>query len=143
MKGSEESARYSILIADDDRNSRAALREIFEREGYSALCASCGEEAVEIVQQSPVDLAMLDMNMPTLTGLETLELVRQIRAFLPAILVTGDPSERVIQQAYQAHVFSVIPKPISRKVVLYTVVKALSKRPRQRQTPDSEQERSS
>jgi CheY-like chemotaxis protein len=67
------------------------------------------------------------MHMPRLTGLETLQLVRQINAMLPAILVTGDASESVVRQAYQAHVYSVIPKPVSKNVVLYTVVKALGR----------------
>jgi len=118
---------YSILIADDDSGCRQALREIMEPEGFETLLAGSGEEVLDIVQHRPVHLVMLDMHMPTLTGLETLQMVRQIHAMLPAILVTGDASESVVRQAYQAHVFSVIPKPVSKGVVLYTVVRALTR----------------
>lgn len=121
----KEGKDISILIADDDGNCREALREIVEPQGYRTLLASSGEEAVDIVCGCQVHLALLDMNMRTLTGLETLQLVRQINAVLPAILVTGDPNENVIRQACQAHVYSVIPKPINKNVVLYTVVRAL------------------
>ena len=46
---------------------------------------------------------------------------------LPAILVTGDPNENVLRQAQQAHVYSVLPKPVSKNLVLYTVLKALAR----------------
>ena len=73
----------------------------------------------------PVHLAFFDMHMPTLSGLETLQLVHEIKDFLPCILVTGDANEFVIRQALRAHAYSVIPKPVSKNVVLYTVVRAL------------------
>lgn len=127
MKATTETGDYSILIADDDGNCREALREIMEPEGFRTLLASCGEEALDIVRDGVVHLVLLDMHMPTLTGLETLRLVREVNAMLPAILVTGDPSDSLMRQACQAHVYSVIPKPVSKNVVLYTVVRALSR----------------
>jgi CheY-like chemotaxis protein len=116
---------YSILITDDDVGCREALRDIFEPEGYRTFLASSGEEAVDIVRDQPVHVALLDMHMPRMTGLETLELVRQVNRLLPCILVTGDSNELLIRQAFRAHVYSVIPKPVSKNVVLYTVVRAL------------------
>jgi two-component system chemotaxis response regulator CheY len=117
--------RYSILITDDDRDCREALREIMEPEGYRTLLAASGEEALEIVREEPIHLALLDMQMPTLTGLETLQLVHEINGVLPCILVTADPNEVVMREAFRARAYSVIPKPVSKNVVLYTVVRAL------------------
>ena len=116
---------YSILITDDDRRCQEALREIMEPEGFRTRLASSGEEALDIVQEEPVHLLLLDVHMPRLTGLETLELVRQFNAVLPCILVTADVNERLMRQAQQARAYSVIPKPVSKNVVLYTVVRAL------------------
>ena len=127
MNTTKEGRDYSILIADDDRDCREALQEIVEPEGFQTLLASSGEEALDIVRGRPVDLLMLDLHMPRLSGLETLQLLRQFNALLPAILVTGDPNERVVRQAYQAHAYSVIPKPVSRNIVLYTVLRALAR----------------
>ena len=127
MKATKEAKDYSILIADDDGNCREALREIMEPEGFRTLLASSGEEALDIVRSATVHLALLDMHMPTLTGLETLQLVRQINAVLPAILVTADYNEHLVRQACLAHAYSVIPKPVSKNVVLYTVVRALAR----------------
>jgi CheY-like chemotaxis protein len=118
---------YSILITDDDVGCREVLRDIVEPEGFRALLASSGEEALEIISVERVHLALLDMHMPRLTGLETLELLRQINAVLPCILVTADANEVVIRQAFRARAYSVIPKPVSKNVVLYTVVRALGR----------------
>jgi CheY-like chemotaxis protein len=142
MKATTDKPDYSILITDDDRDCREALREIMEPQGFRTLLASCGEEALDIVQGEPVHLALLDMHMPTLTGLETLRLLRQIHALLPCILVTADATESLIRQAQQERAYSVIPKPVSKSVVIYVVARALVRTygeasERQRSSPDA------
>ena len=119
--------RYSILITDDDRGVRETLGEIVETRGFRPVLAEHGEQAVEIVQHEPIHLVLLDYQMPRLTGLETLQLVRQVNALLPAILITADATRELMRQAFQAHVFSVLPKPINPHVVLQTVVRALGR----------------
>jgi len=126
MNAVQDQHDYSILIADDDDSCRAALRDIMEPEGFRTLLASSGEEALDIVREVDVHLVLLDMYMPTLTGLETLQLVRQIKGMLPAILITGDADDSLIRQACQMRFYSVIPKPVSKNVVLYTVLRALT-----------------
>jgi two-component system, response regulator PdtaR len=118
---------FSILITDDDSGSREALRDIVEPEGYRTLMASCGEEAIDIVREERVHLALLDVHMPRLTGLETVQLVHQINAGLPCILVTANANDDLIRQAFTVRAYSVIPKPVSKNVLLYTVVRALMK----------------
>jgi CheY-like chemotaxis protein len=119
---------YNILIADDDSECRQALRDIMEPEGFHTFLASCGEEAIDIVHDAVVHLALLDMHMPTLSGLETLSIVRQqVNIALPCILITADASDNVLRQAAQAKVYSVIPKPVSKNLVIYTVVRALGR----------------
>ena len=80
---------FSILIADDDPRCRETLRDIVEPEGYVALLASSGEEALEIIQGAPVHLALFDMHMNRLTGLETVQLVHQ---FNSVVLMIFSPS---------------------------------------------------
>ena len=134
---------YSILITDDDRDGREALRDIVEPQGFRTLLASSGEEALEIVHVEPIHLVLLDNQMPRLTGLETIRLMHQENAVLPCILVTADAEPGLIRQALLAHAYSVIPKPVSKNVVLYTVVRALGRTyglptgdPRAAPTPD-------
>jgi len=124
MKATNAPYGYSILITDDDRDCRETLREIMEPQGFRTFLASCGEEALDIAHDEEVHLALLDMHMPSMTGLEVLKLLRQMRE-LPVILVTADATASLMRQAQQAQAYSVIPKPVSKNVVIYTVVRAL------------------
>jgi CheY-like chemotaxis protein len=120
-----ETQRFSILISDDDRGVREALKEIVEARGFRPVLAADGEEAIEIVQSEPIHLALLDLNMPKLTGLETLQLVRQTNTMLPAILITADATLEIMRRAFEAQFFSVVPKPVNGNIVVHTMIRAL------------------
>jgi CheY-like chemotaxis protein len=118
---------FSILVADDDLAARDALREIIEPEGYRTLLAEDGEQALEIVRHQVIHVAMFDVHMPKLTGLETLQILRSFNQMLPVILITGDSSAGLIRQAIQAQAYSVIPKPVSKNILLHTLFRALGR----------------
>lgn len=120
-----ETQRYSILITDDDRGVREALAEIVEQKGFRPILASDGEEAITIVQAQPIHLAVFDLNMPKMTGLEAMQVIRQIAPLLPAILLTADATLEVMRRAFAAQFFSVVPKPVNANIVVHTVVRAL------------------
>lgn len=115
----------SILITDDDASFRETLQNVLEPQGYRTLLAADGEEAVEIVRREPVQLLLADMHMPKLTGLETIELIRQFKAMLPCILLSAAADENLLRQARRMQVFRVLSKPVSRKKITYTVQLAL------------------
>jgi len=116
--------RY-VLIADDDDFCRETLRDIVEPEGYRAVLASSGEEAIDLLQEEPISLALFDLQMPRMTGLEAVQVAHTIKALLPCLLVTANASEDVIRQAFQVRVYSVIPKPVSKHILLSTMLRAL------------------
>jgi two-component system, response regulator PdtaR len=118
---------FSILLADDDVAARDTLREIIEPQGFRTLLASDGAEALEIVQHELIHVALFDVHMPKLTGLETLQMIRQFNVLLPVILITADSSAGLMRQAFQAHAYSVIPKPVNRNIVLHTLSRALGR----------------
>ena len=115
----------SVLITDDDDSCRKTLRDIVEPEGYRAVLASSGEEALDIIQDEPIHLALFDVQMPRLTGLEAVELVHKVNALLPCILVTANATQEVIRQAFQVRAYSVIPKPVSKHLLLFTMLRAI------------------
>ena len=127
MTGVEREHPYSVLLADDDRASRDALRDIIHPLGYRTYLASDGAEALEIVRQEIIHVALFDVHMPHLTGLEALQMLRQSNLLLPVILITADSNAGLMRQAFQAHAYSVIPKPVSKNVVLQTVTRALGR----------------
>ena len=122
-----ETHPFSILLADDDLAARDTLREIIEPQGFRTLLAADGAEALEIIRYEVIHLALFDVHMPKLTGLETLQLIRQFNALLPVILITADSSAGLMRQAFQAHAYSVIPKPVNKNVVLHTLARALGR----------------
>lgn len=118
---------YSILITDDDPVARETLREIVAPQGYRTLMAESGEEALDLIRDHEVHLALMDMHLPRLSGLETLALVRQMRGGIPAILITADQDDNLLRRALSEHAFCVLAKPVSKHVVIYVVHKALEK----------------
>jgi CheY-like chemotaxis protein len=118
---------YSILITDDDPVARETLREIVAPHGYHTLMAESGEEALDLVREHEVHLALMDMHLPRLSGLETLALVRQMRGGIPAILITADQDDILMHRALSEHAFCVLAKPVSKHVVIYVVHKAIEK----------------
>ena len=118
---------FSLLITDDDDAFRETLRSIFEPEGFHTLLAHCGEEALDILGGHQVHLALLDQNMPRLTGLETLRIIRRMNAILPVILMTADFTQHLLREALSVQAFCVMPKPLTRTEVVTTVHQALSR----------------
>lgn len=118
---------YSILVTDDDPASRETFREIFEPAGFRTFLAESGEEAIEIVNRHHVHLALMDMHLPKLSGLETMAIVRQIQGMFPMILISADQDERLMRRALSAQAYSVLSKPVSRNLVIYVVQRALEK----------------
>ena len=116
----------SILITDDDRDFRETLSGVLEPCGFRTLLADDGQQALDIVQSEPVHLLLLDMHMPRLTGLETLRLVKKIKAMLPCILLSGMLDDAIRHEAEQAKVFSVLAKPVSRIEITTQVELAMS-----------------
>jgi CheY-like chemotaxis protein len=120
--------RPSILITDDDPMARETLREIFEPQGYHIVLAESGEEAIDIVNQGQdVHLALMDMHLPRLTGLETIRILRQIRGVIPMILVSAESDDNLLRKALSAQAFCVLAKPVSKNLVIYVVARALQK----------------
>jgi CheY-like chemotaxis protein len=120
----QRSRPYELLLADDDAEFRRTLRLVLEP--HVQLCeAECGEEAVEIVRTRHIDLVLLDMNMRALSGLETLRVVKSLRASLPCIIITASFTDELRRTAALADAYSVLKKPVSRRLLLRTVTQAL------------------
>jgi two-component system chemotaxis response regulator CheY len=115
----------TLLITDDDIGFRETLRDIFEPEGFQTFLAGDGLEAFEIVKAQPVHLALLDMHMPRINGLDTIRLVHEIKPELPCILLSAALDEVIIQAAKELLTFSILSKPCSRLQITSAVRQAL------------------
>ncbi len=102
----------SLLITDDDCDFRQTLKDAMESQGFRTLLASDGEEALAVVRRETVHVALMDMHMPRLSGLETIRRVRELYEHLPCILISAAMDQSLAAEALQAHAHSVLPKPV-------------------------------
>jgi CheY-like chemotaxis protein len=117
----------SLLITDDDPGFRETLRVVFEPIGLRTILAADGEEALKIVHQETVHIALLDMHMPRLTGLETLRMLKEFRAMLPCILLSAQLDDMIVEQARRADAYSVLSKTLSIRQITGVVRQALQR----------------
>ncbi len=117
---------FRLLIADDDLSFRKTLREVLERRFSFEICeVSCGEEAVDYVQECQIDIVLLDMHMHHMTGLDTIRVLKDMNAVRPCILITSDDSDDLRRDASEVNVHTVLQKPVRGQELVVTVSKAL------------------
>lgn len=122
----ETSSEFRLLIADDNSSFRQTMREVLERCFRFEICeVSCGEEAVDYVQECHIDIVLLDMHMQHMTGLDTIRALKDMDALRPCILITSDDSDDLRRDASEADAHAVLHKPVRRRQLVTTVSEAL------------------
>lgn len=116
--------QYQLLIADDDDAFRGALCEIFAP-FFRLIEAQSGEEALELASREDVHLALFDMHMHRLTGLEAVRQLKEIHIVAPCILITADYTSELCDDAAEAQVFTVLKKPVTKHDLVRTVATAV------------------
>jgi CheY-like chemotaxis protein len=118
-----------ILVVDDNLDSVAIIRRILETQHYDVLAATGGSEALELLRQGKVDLVLLDIMMPEMSGLEVLQRIKGDAAtqHLPVILVTAKTHDDDVLGGYQYGADYYITKPFTRKQLLYGIDLVLGK----------------
>lgn len=102
----------TVLIVDDEIGPRESLRAVLKPD-YQVLVATEGEQAVRFVEQQPVDVVLLDLRMPGLSGKQVLENIKSIDPFIEVIIITGYASYETVLEGLRLHAFDYIPKPFN------------------------------
>ena len=116
-----------ILIIDDDKSIRSTLREILEFEGYSVEEAANGEEAWALLQKNTYDVALCDIKMPRMNGMELLEKVLSTRRDVQFIMVSAHGSIETAVEATKLGAYDFIAKPPDLNRLLVTVRNAIDR----------------
>jgi len=117
----------TILVVDDEKNIRRTLRMVLEGSGFNTLEASSAEECLETLGSQEVDLLILDVRLPKMSGIEALKKIRdgpETRR-LPVLMVSGHASVAEAVQAVQLGATDFFEKPLDRDRILVTVRNAL------------------
>lgn len=115
----------TILIVDDEESILKSLGGILEDEGYKLLFACDGVEALAVAQREAPDVVMLDIWMPRMEGLETLQKLKEIHPGLIVIMMSGHGTIETAVKSTKLGAYDFIEKPLSLEKVVLTVKNAL------------------
>ncbi|MFA5654504.1 MAG: sigma-54 dependent transcriptional regulator, partial [Desulfomonilia bacterium] len=113
--------KRSILIVDDEESIRFSLKGGLEDEGYHALLAANGEEAVQVIEHNEIDLILLDIWMPGKDGLQILEELNKNGFRIPVIIMTGHGSIDTAIRATRLGALDFIEKPLDLNKIIITI----------------------
>jgi len=113
-----------VLIVDDELNIRRVLAAMLKREGYEVTTASDGEQALAVLQKTPVEVVVTDLVMPRVNGLELLQRVGIQFPDIPVIMITAHGTVDSAVAALKAGAFDYITKPFEQEELKKVIAKA-------------------
>lgn len=118
-------SNHTILWADDEIDLLKPHLMFLRNKGYEVETVNNGHDALLLVEKRPYDLIILDENMPGLTGLETLQRIKQIAPATPVIMITKSEEENIMDQAVGNKIADYLIKPVNPNQILLSIKKNL------------------
>ena len=106
-----------ILVADDEESIRWVLSKALKQKGFSVDLAHDGRQALELIKDNCYDLAILDIKMPGITGLDLLDKVREMNNDLLVVIMTAEASMKNAVEAMKRGAYDYITKPFDLDVI--------------------------
>src|SRR5471030_1452814 len=119
--------RGTLLIVDDEDGPRQSLRVIF-KDDYDLLMAEDGPTAIELAQKNEIDVAVLDIRMAGMSGIEVLERLKYVKPDIEAIMMTAFETTDTIRQALRLRACDYINKPFDISIMRAAVGQAMQRR---------------
>ena len=117
-----------ILWADDEMDLLRPYILFLEEKGYEVVTATNGKDAVELCQKESFDIIFLDENMPGLSGLEALALIKDIDPNVPMVMITKSEEENIMNMAIGSKIADYLTKPVNPSQILLTLKKNIHKK---------------
>lgn len=118
----------SIMVIDDDPNLRKTLADILRHKGYATVSASNGMEGLASMQQNPVNLALIDIGLPDISGVEVLKRIKADFPTTEVIILTGNATLDSAIEAANWGAFSYLVKPYDIEQLTLNIRRAIEKR---------------
>ena len=115
-----------VLVVEDQEDLAALYESALTKEGYEVSKAYTGEEGVAFFEDNGADAVMLDMTLPEMHGVQTLQAIRGLNANVPVVVVTGETSDETRQQCERLGVQQYLSKPADYRDILAALRGALS-----------------
>ena len=120
--------KINLMIVDDEEDFLNAIRRSLEIRDFHVTTANRGEKALEIAKSNPVDVAIVDLKMPGMNGLETLEALKKAHPWIEIIILTGHGTIDSAVEATQSGAYSYLQKPCELDTLMQMLIKAYKKR---------------
>ena len=121
VDASDRTKRYRLILAEDEAGLREVLAEILEV-AFDVVSVCSGEEAVDCLADTRPDVALFDVNLGDLTGLEVVRIARvELELELPCLLMTARPDNDLLSAADRLGVAEVLAKPFPRRDLVRSV----------------------
>ena len=120
--------RGRVLVVDDETQVCKVLAGILTRAGLDVRIANNGYDALKIAESKSCSVAIVDLKMPGLSGMETIRRLKEVDPDMETIIFTGYPSLESSLDAIEHHVFGYLSKPVERHVMLRMVERAIERR---------------
>lgn len=127
----------TLLWVDDEIELLKAYIIFLEKKGYEVVTATNGRDAVDMCAERPFDLIFLDENMPGLSGLETLTMIKEMNNTIPVVMVTKSEEENIMNQAIGSKIDDYLIKPVNPNQIYLTIKKHLQKKDLQTEVTDT------
>ncbi|TET12839.1 sigma-54-dependent Fis family transcriptional regulator [Candidatus Aerophobetes bacterium] len=127
MHKNPKSEQKNILLVDDDMSVRTVFSSVLRREGYRVNTVKDGYEAIKVVEEKDFDLALVDLMMPGLDGIQVLERIKSRRPEIRVVIYTGYGSVPTVVEAMRKGAVDYLAKPFSPDELKAGVKKALEK----------------
>ncbi|MEO7802620.1 MAG: bifunctional response regulator/alkaline phosphatase family protein [Ginsengibacter sp.] len=114
-----------ILWVDDEMESLKSQRIFLETKGYNVHSLSNGLDALDYVKDHEVDVVLLDESMPGISGLETLQKIKEINSQIPIILITKNETENLMDEAIGSQISDYLIKPVNPNQVWLSLKKII------------------
>ena len=114
-----------ILWVDDEIDSLTSQIMFLENKGYEVETRTNGFDAVEFVKENIVDVVLLDETMPGITGLQTLQQIKENNTTLPVVLITKNEAENLMDEAIGSHISDYLIKPVNPNQVWLSLKKII------------------
>ena len=129
-----------ILVVDDERPIREGCHRVLTAKDYHVCTAENGQQALEILEKESIDLILLDLKMPVLSGEEVLQAVQERHPDLPVIIITGHGTVDTAVECMKNGAYDFITKPFQIDQFLATVRRAIEKRKLEQQARKYQEE---
>lgn len=105
--------RTKILVVDDDTDIVVLISSFLAEEGFKVYTATRSKQAIEYIQNYPIDLAIIDIALPEMNGIELLKKLKEIKPNLEAIMITAYKDAEKVVEAFRLGAFDCIFKPFN------------------------------